>query len=81
MIFGSKNDEITLNIGASQISESESEKLLVVTLDSKLDFHTHVTKLCMKASQKLYALARRSNYMDTEKFKLEEKQDLENQSR
>ena len=70
LIFGAKNDGMTLNIGASQISESESEKLLGVTLDSKLDFNVHVNQVCMKASQKLYALARVPNYMDTEKVKL-----------
>ena len=70
LIFGAKNDGMTLNIGASQISESESEKLLGVTLDSKLNFNVHVNQVCMKASQKLYALARVSNYMDTEKVKL-----------
>ena len=70
LIFGAKNDGMAINIGASQISESESEKLLGVTLDSKLNFNVHVNQLCMKASQKLYALARVSNYMDTEKLKL-----------
>ena len=58
---------MTLNIGASQISESKSEKLLCVTLDSKLTFNVLVNQLCGKASQKVYALARVSNYMDTEK--------------
>ena len=70
LIFGAKNDGMTLNIGTSQISESESEKSLGVTLDSKLNFNVHVNQVCMKASQKLYALARVSNYMDTEKVKL-----------
>ena len=60
LIFGVMNDGMTLNIGDSQISESESEskKLLGVTLDSKLDFNVHVNQVCMKASQKLYAVAR-----------------------
>ena len=70
LIFGAKNNGMTLNIGASQIAESESEKLLGVTLDSKLNFNVHVNQLCAKASQKLYALARVSNYTDTEKVKL-----------
>ena len=61
---------MTLNVSASQISESESEKLLGVTLDSKLNFNVHVNQLCMKASQKIYALAGVSNYMDTKKLKL-----------
>ena len=40
LIFGAKNDGMTLNIGASQ--KSESEKLLGVTLDSKLNLNVHV---------------------------------------
>ena len=64
LIFGAKNDGMTLNIGASQISESESKKLLGVTLDSKLNFNVHINQLCVKASSKLYALARVSNYME-----------------
>ena len=70
LIFGTKSDGMTLSIAASQISESESEKLLGVTIDSKLNFNLHFTQLCVKASQKLHALARVSNYMDTEKVKL-----------
>ena len=70
LIFGTKSDGMTLNIGTSQISESESEKLLGVTINSKLNFNRHVIQLCVKASQKLPALARVSNYMDTEKVKL-----------
>ena len=70
LIFGTKSDRMTLNIGATLIPESESEKLLGVTIDSKLNFNFHVSKLCAKASQKLHALARVSNYMDTEKVKL-----------
>ena len=60
----------TFYTGASQISESESEELLGVTLDSEVDFSAHIDQLCVKASQKLYALARVSNYIDTEKVKL-----------
>ena len=61
---------MALNIGALQISESEFEKLLGVTIDSKLNVNLHVIQLCVKASQKVHALARVSNYMDTEKIKL-----------
>ena len=56
LIFRANNDEVTINIGGSEISESE--KLLGVTIDSKLNFSHHVNHLCAKASQKLYALAR-----------------------
>ena len=70
LIFGTKGDGMALNIGASQISESEPEKLLGVTIDSYLNFNLHVIQLCVKAGQKLHALARVSNYMDMEKVKL-----------
>ena len=64
LIIGANNNEVALNIGASEISESESEKLLGVTIDSKLNFSYDVNQLCAKASQKLYALAKVSNDMD-----------------
>ena len=67
LIFGTKSDGMALNIGASQISEFESEKLLGVTIESKLNFNLHAIQLFVKASQKLHALTRVSNYMDTEK--------------
>ena len=35
-----------------------------MTLDKTLNFRTHVTNLCKKASQKVHALARMSRYMD-----------------
>ena len=70
MILGANNDEVTIIIGGSEISESESEKLLGIIIDSKSTFSHHVNQLCAKANQKLYALARVSNYMDEDKIKL-----------
>ena len=43
------------------------KKILVVHIDSKLSFDYHVLKLCQKARNKLYALARISPYMDQNK--------------
>ena len=47
LIFGAKNYGVTLNIDASQRhqSDSESEKFLGVTLDSKLYFNAHIDQL------------------------------------
>ena len=70
LIFEAHNDEVTINTGGSEISESESHKLLGMTIDSKLNFSYHVHQLCAKASQKLYTLARLSNYMGEGKIKL-----------
>ena len=52
------------------ISNSKNEKLLGITIDSALNFDTHVNNLCKKANQKFHALARLSNYMDKGKLRL-----------
>ena len=64
LVFGNKDNEVTVNISGSFIKESDQEKLLGVTLDKTLNFKTHVNNLCKKASQKLHALVRVSSYMD-----------------
>ena len=43
--------------------------MLGVHIDSKLSFDSHVSKLCQKASNKLYALARISPYMNQNKLR------------
>ena len=59
------NDNITtINIDSNIILNEGSEKLLGVTIDNKLTIKDHVSNLCKKASQKLHALARVSQYMD-----------------
>ena len=70
LIFGEKNTDVSVHIGATTITESVEEKLLGVTLDKKLDFKNHVNTLCKKAGQKLHALARISNYVDVEKLRV-----------
>ena len=57
--------EIDLNIKVNneRITNSSSENILGVNFDNKLNFNTHITKLCKKAGQKLHALARISNFM------------------
>ena len=60
----------SLKIGHQLISNSETEKILGVTFDDKLSFKCHVDKICKKASQKLYALFRVSNYMSCHQRKL-----------
>ena len=70
LVFGNKDDEVTVNISGSLIKESDEEKLLGVTLHKTLNFKSHVNNLCKKASQKLHALARVSRYMDKPQLKL-----------
>ena len=43
---------------------------ICIYIDNKLTFDEHVTRLCDKASQKLYALARVSSSMTTERRRI-----------
>ena len=70
LIFEDKNTEVSVQIGATLITESVEEQLLGITLDKHLDFKSHVNSLCKKASQKLHALARISSYVDVEKLRI-----------
>ena len=63
------DDPVTVRIGSAEVVNSSEEKLLGVQIDSKLSFNNHVSKLCHKASNKLYALARISPYMDLRKLR------------
>ena len=52
-----------IKIDNEEILNSTEEKILGVYFDNKLNFNDHVKKLDKKASQKLHALARLSNFM------------------
>ena len=63
----SGNYEVIASINEFEIESSKKEKLLGITIDTRLSFQHHITSLCRKASQKLHALARIAHYMDFEK--------------
>ena len=65
-----KGDNYSILIGTEVISNSMNEKILGVYFDNKLYFNTYLTKLCKKASQKLHALARVSNFMSIKQRKM-----------
>ena len=70
LVLGQRSDDpVTVRIGNSEVVNSSEEKLLGVQIDNKLSFGNHVSKLCQKASNKLYALARISPYMDQSKLR------------
>ena len=70
LVLGQRcDDSVTVRIGSANVVNSYEEKLLGVQIDSKLSFDNHVSKLCQKASNKLYALARISPYMDQRKLR------------
>ena len=64
------NQQITVNVGDSVIENTEEETLLGVVIDKRLNFETHISKLCKKAGNKLFALARISGYMDSNKLRI-----------
>ena len=59
------------------MENSKEQKILGVVIDSKLNFKSHISELCKKASQKVAALSRLSSYPhDSEKkinFQLDNK--------
>ena len=69
----------TIKIGNENIIGSSSVKLLGITIDNKLNFNEHITKIYKKASQKLHALARIAKYMDSQKLRIIMKAFIESQ--
>ena len=67
LLLSSKNHNLSIKVDERSIKNSESEKLLGITIDNALKFDNHVNKLCKKASGKLHALGRVAKYMDVEK--------------
>ena len=51
-------EKIKANISNYKIINSDKEKLLGVTTDNHLKFDSHIKNLCIRASQKIYALSR-----------------------
>ena len=70
LLLSDVNNELNIKISNEFISNSSYEKILGVHFDNKLNFTTHITKLCKRAGQKLHALARISNYMSIKQKKL-----------
>ena len=63
LLLSDKSTDHVIKIGNKCISNSKEEKILGVYFDNKLNFNTHLKRICKKASQKLHALARISNLM------------------
>ena len=70
LLLSDKREDIFIQIGTDEISNSMDEKILGVYFDNKLNFNIHLKKICKKASQKLHALARVSNLMSIRQRKI-----------
>ena len=63
LMLSENNDQYSVNIDTLQVTNSKNNKLLGIKIDNKMTFNDHVSDICTKASQKLHALTRISNYM------------------
>ena len=70
LLLSETDQNLSVKVEKFELSNTLSEKLLGVTIDNKLTFKPHVTNLCNKASQKLHALSRVSNYMNLKQRKV-----------
>ena len=65
----SSDKSCTAKIEDFSIKNNTKEKLLGVTCDCNFSLQNDAISLCVKANQKLHALARISHYMDLNKFR------------
>ena len=61
----SSGENVHVNIGASQIINSNCERLLGIDIDCKLSFENHINQICSKAGAKIKALARIAPSLNT----------------
>ena len=69
-LLASSCEKIKIEIGDFEIENSKCEKLLGVHFDNRLTFDYHILGLCKKASKKINALARISQYINLSKRKI-----------
>ena len=69
LLLSERGNDYTISVGNERISNGTNEKILGINFDNKFKFNYHVNKLYKKASQKLHALARISNFMSFEQKK------------
>ena len=65
-----KKNEVVINLGETEIKNSEYEKLLGIKVDTKLNFNEHLNDIISKASRKVNALSRVVPYMSRSKKKI-----------
>ena len=64
------NENVHVNIGTSQIKNSDCERLLGIDIDCKLSFENHINQMCSKARAKIKVLARTAPFLIKRKRKL-----------
>ena len=66
----SQNEIAEINIHNKTLGETKKGKLLGITFDKNISMNDHIKSICKKASNKLYALARISTYLNEHKRKI-----------
>ena len=66
----SSSENVHVNIGTSQIENSDCERLLGIDIDCKLSFENHINQICRKARAKVKALAKIAPFLNKRKRKL-----------
>ena len=66
----STDKQVHVKIGTAQIENTQNEKLLGITIDSKLGFDNYIPQICSRASAKLKALTRIALFMNITKRKI-----------
>ena len=60
----SNNERVSMKIDNIELENTSSEKLLGITIDSKLNFKEHLEGIIKKASRKVNVLSRITAYMN-----------------
>ena len=64
MLLGTNDNSINIAIEGFIISQSDSVKLLGVTLDKNLSFQEHIANICAKARKGIWCLRRVRNFIN-----------------
>lgn len=70
MFLGCDEQNVSITIDNNIINSSTSVKLLGVIIDCKLSFNNHIFELCNKANQKINALLRIRNYLNSKQAEI-----------
>ena len=69
-MLSSPEEDAAIQIGESRIKRAKIKELLLIHIDYKLKFDTHVDTVCKKAHRKSTALSRITNHMELPKRRI-----------
>ena len=69
MCIGKDGENETFTLKDVCYKNSKEEVILRITIDNKLNFESHIRKMCKKSCQKLNALSRITTFLNKDKKK------------